>query len=509
MTDNGRILTPQDVYRLDMNAQYLGVDTLLLMENAGKNVATFVANKFPNRKNVVVVCGLGNNGGDGFVAARHLASSGYNVHVILLGRHELIRTEIARKNWDVLQKMSFSVKITEIKDLLDLHKLENALSQADIVIDAILGVGIRGAARGLSAEAIKLINSVKRKNGYIVISVDVPSGLDIYNGKVYGECIKADYTITFHGFKKGFLPEICGEIIVANIGIPPEAELIVGPGDVFISLKKRYPWSHKGDFGRILVIGGGENFSGAPALAALAALRTGADLVVVAAPESVASIIRSFSPNLIVITLPGDNLNKKSLDVLKGQIERFDSIVLGPGIGLNEETLQVAAELARIIAEKHIPLLIDADGLKAIAKYGIPSGKVVITPHAGEFAILFKEKLSENLLERGELVRNIAKKYEITILLKGHVDVISDGKEVKYNMTGNPGMTVGGTGDVLSGIVAALMAQGAEPFQAACAGAFISGKAGDLALEEKGYELLATDVIEKIPDVIESIREKR
>ena len=502
-------LSPADVYRLDKNSEYLGVDTILLMENAGKNVAEFVAERFPDKKNVVVVCGTGNNGGDGFVVARHLASMGYKVKVILLGRSELIRSEIARKNWEILRRMILSVEIEEVKDSSYIGKLEKALENAEIVVDAILGVGVRGAVRGLAGEAIRKINSMKDKVGYVVVSVDVPSGLDTFEGKALGDVIKADYTVTFHGSKKGLEKEIAGEVIVKGIGIPPEAELIVGPGDVLNCLKERKPWSHKGDFGRILIIGGGESFSGAPALAALAALRTGADLVVIAAPESVSDVIRSFSPNLIVKSLPGKNLSKKCIEILETEIEKYDTIILGPGIGLNPETLETAAKLAQIIADKGIPLLVDADGLKAIAKHGIPSGKVVLTPHAGEFMILFGEKPAENLMERGEIVRKMAEKHGITILLKGHIDVISNGTKIKYNITGNPGMTVGGTGDVLSGIVATLMAQGADPFPAACSGAFISGAAGDLALEEKGYELLATDVVEKIPDVLQKIRGMR
>jgi len=508
MDDN--VLSPRDVKRFDVNSLYLGVDTILLMENAGKSVADFVAETFPDRKRVLVVCGPGNNGGDGFVAARHLASHGFNVTVVLIGTANNIRTDIARKNWSILKKMIFSVKLVELKDSTRLSELEELLKRSDIVIDAIFGVGIRGAVRGFAREIIELINSLKKNKGYVVIAVDVPSGLDTFDGKVYGSVIKADYTITFHGLKKGLSEDVAGKIIVRGIGIPPEASLIVGPGDVLNALKKRTAWSHKGDFGKILIIGGSNEFSGAPALAALASLRTGADLVVIAAPESVASVIRSFSPDLIVRTLPGDYLNTDAIEIISNIIDNFDTVVLGPGIGLQEEPLKTAAKLSEMIIKRNIPLLIDADGLKAIAKYGIPSGNVVITPHAGEFSIIFNQKPSADDLEkRASLVREMAKKHNVTILLKGHIDIISDGSIVKFNTTGNPGMTVGGTGDVLSGITATLLAQCKDPLLAACAGAFISGAAGDMAFKEKGYELIATDVVEKIPDVLSQIRSFR
>jgi len=502
-----KYLSPEDVYRLDKNSEFLGIDTLILMENAGKSVADFIASKLGDKKHVVVICGTGNNGGDGFVSARHLASLGYEVTVVLIGKSALIRSEIARKNYEILKRMIFSVNLVEINYSSKLSKLEEILSSdVDIVIDALLGVGIKGAARGLALEVIRKINEMKQKHGFIIVSIDVPSGFNVFEGRIIGDMVNADYTITFHGLKKGFDLEKVGEVLVRSIGIPPEAELIVGPGDVVNCLKKRTKWSHKGDFGRVLVIGGSKDYSGAPALAAMAALRTGADLVIVATPEPISNVIRSFSPNLIVKPLPGEVLNNKSIDVLEPIITNFDSIVLGPGIGLNDETLETAANIAKLVSKKNIPLLIDADGLKAIAKYGVPSGKIVITPHAGEFNILFNEKPPIELRERGEIVRKKAEENGIIILLKGHVDVISDGLAVKFNTTGNPGMTVGGTGDVLSGITATFMAQCSDLFLASCAGAFVSGYAGDLAFQRKSYELLATDVIEEIPSVLRMLR---
>ncbi|MHA1590619.1 MAG: NAD(P)H-hydrate dehydratase [Candidatus Njordarchaeales archaeon] len=506
-----RVLKPDDVYALDINARYLGIDTRLLMENAGKSVADVIRRRFPDKKRIVVIAGLGNNGGDGFVAARHLASYGYEVIVILLGRVAYIKSTIARENAEVLKRMRLSIKLFEAKDSTELTNIKQYLEEADIIIDAILGVGLRGSVKGLFAETINLINSVKQRKGVHVISIDVPSGLDCYSGRVQGPVIKPDITVTFHGIKKGLSEEVGGEIIVTNIGIPPEAEEFVGPGDV-LRIKKlirREDWAHKGDFGRILVIGGSEDFSGAPALAGLAALRAGADVVVIAAPSSVADIIRGFSPNLIVKKLKGSFLNHENVRILKDPefISRFDTILIGPGIGVKEEVLSISNELIRYFSENKRSLVIDADALKGLSIKNIPkTGNIILTPHDGEFYKIFKIKCPKTLKERGEIVKKKAKETATTIVLKGHIDVISDGEQVKYNTTGNPGMTVGGTGDVLAGIIAAFYAISENAFNAAIAGAFISGLAGDFAYKEKGYELLATDVIEKIPEAISYTR---
>ncbi|MEX2688993.1 MAG: NAD(P)H-hydrate dehydratase [Candidatus Njordarchaeum guaymaensis] len=495
------LMKPEDVYRLDLNSEFLGIPPDLLMENAGSAVARRIQEILPSGK-IVVIAGLGNNGGDGLVCARFLASMGYNVTVILLGRENQIRSDVAKRKFSMLKKMILSLEIVQIKDSTQLDTLEELLINADLVVDAIFGVGLKGAVKGFYAEVIKKINEIKRSRNFLVVSIDVPSGFDAYARTPKGVFVKADYTVTFHKPKDGLTEQIAGKILVENIGIPPEAEIFCGPGDLKLAIKERAPWSHKGDFGRILVIGGSRNYSGAPTLASLAALNTGADLVITAVPEGIANVIRSYSPDLIVYPLPGEYFSMEGVKLLEQEILKYDAIILGPGLGLFEESLKAASQISRYIAEKGIPLIIDADGLKAIAKYGIPSGNVILTPHAGEFKILFGELPPKDLHEKGILVKEKAFEFRVTIVLKGHIDVISDGEAIRYNATGNPGMTVGGTGDVLSGIIGALVAQCKNPFLASCAGAFLSGVSGDLAFKEKGYEFLASDVIHKIPYAI-------
>lgn len=512
-------LKSYDTYRLDINCKFIGISSRLLMENAGLQVANFVdeaiiKSKGRSLKNIVIVCGLGNNGGDGLVTARHLASRGYNVTVVLLGEPDAIRSSNARENWNILSNMLLSVRQLIIKDTTQLKLLEEVLSQAEIVIDAILGVGLKGPIEGFYSEVVKLINNIKNSRGYTVVSIDVPSGLDVDRGKALGSVVKADYTVTLHQVKYGLSREIAGNVKVVSIGIPREAELVCGPGDLVYFMEflwYRRIWSYKGDYGRLLIIGGSKYYSGAPALAALSALRTGVDLAVIACPSIIANTIRAYSPNIIVYPLEGEIISRDHLKQLIEYSRRFNAIIIGPGVGLDEETLEAIHEFIFNVGSSK-PLIIDADALKALGKYGLPRGeiKAILTPHEGEFRILFGEsKLNTNLEVRGSIVRSKALEYGVVIVLKGHVDVISDGVNVRFNITGNPGMTVGGTGDVLTGCIGAFLSYKPQLlFESAIAGTFLTGFSGNLAYNDLGYSLTAMDVIEYIPRAITVIRER-
>jgi len=290
---------------------------------------------------------------------------------------------------------------------------------------------------------------------------------------------------------------------VKGIGLPRQFEEFSGPGDVLMVTKPRPSESHKGDFGRLLVIGGSETYSGAPTLVTLAALRTGVDLAYLAAPEETAYAISSMCPDLITIKLEGKHLNSGDMPVLKKYIETVDAVAMGPGLGLHAETKKAVKAIIEAVEDAGKPLLLDADGLKAFAEFErklkIP---LVLTPHAGECAMLAGKKLPEDLKARVAEVQKTAAKLGAVILLKGAVDVVADGKRFKLNFTGNPGMTVGGTGDVLSGVVGAFLAQKVDPFEAAVAGAFVNGAAGDFVFEEKGYHMVASDLIDWIPRVL-------
>jgi len=295
-----------------------------------------------------------------------------------------------------------------------------------------------------------------------------------------------------------------GDLVVADIGLPKEMERFAGPGDIYLATKHRNPTAHKGDFGRLLVIGGSEVYSGAPTLVSLAAMRTGVDIVYLAAPAKTALAISSMSPDLITIKLEGNNLNPANIETIKPYLTMVDAVVMGPGLGLSPETSKFVKACVEEVEKAKKPLLLDADALKAFAKFKRPlKVPLVLTPHLGEYNILTGEVLPENQDERILAIEKTAKKLNVVVLIKGKVDLICNAERAKLNFTGNAGMTVGGTGDVLSGIVGGLMAQNVDVFEAAVAGAFVNGAAGDLVAGEIGFHMVATDIIDWIPQVFE------
>jgi hydroxyethylthiazole kinase-like uncharacterized protein yjeF len=490
-------LTMNELQATEFNANYLGVSNLLLMESAGGAVAEVVASKVKQGGRVFVACGLGGNGGDGLVAARHLAGRGYIVEVVLVGSSDLIRSEETRHNFEVIQLMGGSLALWTVEDSSKVKPIE-----ADAIVDALIGYTFRGNLSPVMATIIRAINA----SPAYTVSVDTPTGLVVDTGEVPEECVEADTTVTFHKPKTGFKrkPRQLGRLVVAKLGIPREAELFAGPGDVFLVHRKREAESHKGMFGRLLVVGGSETYHGAPALTSMGAQATGVDLVYTAVPDTVAGAVAATSTSMIIVKLRGERLTTKNLAQIEPFLEKVDAVALGPGLGLHEDTKKAVLQFINKVEAKKLPMLIDADGLKAFGenrwKLKVP---VVFTPHSREFEILTGRKVEGDWREKGVVVEEEAKRLSSVILLKGAVDVISDGIHTRFNWTGNPGMTVGGTGDVLSGIIAGYIAQGSILMQAACAGAFINGAAGDAVYAEKGYHIEARDLIPFIPYVVE------
>ncbi len=492
------ILTTREMRALETNAEYFGIPRLLLMENAGRNVAAEIAARFkPQKAKVTIVCGSGGKGGDGFVAARHLVNMGFKVEMILAGKAAQMSDKEAKKNWRPLESLRSSVVIYEVPDSSLIPDIKT-----EVLVDALIGTGLKGAPRPPFLQLIRRINEAEA----FKVAIDVPSGIDPDSGHALGEAVKTDLTVTFHKAKPGLLKakKHVGELIVKGIGLPEEMERFAGPGDVAVTVKPRPAESHKGDSGRLLVIGGSETYSGAPALTALAALCAGVDLAYVAAPSETAYAISSMSPDLITLKLEGDRLNMENLSAVRSNLAKATAVAIGPGLGIHKESVEAVNEIIKLAEKNHIPTLLDADGLKAFAqskhRLAMPA---VLTPHTGEYQILTGQSLPESPENRADPVRSTALSLNTVVLLKSHVDIISDGLRVKFNFTGNPGMTVGGTGDVLSGIVAAFLAQGADPFEAAVAGAFVNGAAGDFVRAEKGYHMVATDLLAWIPKVLD------
>ncbi|SFM69687.1 NAD(P)H-hydrate dehydratase [Methanolobus profundi] len=485
-------ITSSKMRSIDANCAYLGLDPLQLMENAGAAIAREIMSKISSGK-VLFVAGRGNNGGDAFVAARHLALyESYDVRIILLGHSSRIRTRESKHNFSLLKNSG----IGEIREISDSSELVSypCWNDMDIIVDGVLGSGIKGIPREPESTAIDLINS----SGSYIISIDSPSGYDLDGGDVTKSVI-ASLTVTFHRMKTGLEIPGCerytGAVKVVPIGVCRDAEEYVGPGDLMV-LGQRRNDAHKGNSGRILIIGGGAYY-GAPALSSMAALRTGADIVTVAVPENVADTVSSFSPDLIVVPLMGNRLNPDNIPELKGLITSHDVTVIGPGLGRDQGTLATVEQLVPLCKKA----VIDADALYGLTLPVKSGGKIILTPHSAEFSRLCGEEVPRGLDEKKDIVSRFAGDKSVTVALKGNIDVISDGLYTRLNRTGNAGMTVGGTGDVLTGITGALFAMN-DAMEAASCAVFISGAAGDLAFEEKGFGLLATDIIDRITDVI-------
>ncbi|WP_224449902.1 NAD(P)H-hydrate dehydratase [Haloprofundus salilacus] len=470
------MITSRRMAAVDENAEALGVPRKQLMESSGNAIAREVRSLVDDGASVSIVAGRGNNGGDAFVAARFLKE--YDVTVHLLGRPETISTDIARENWEALGNAEFDARVVRDSKALE-------LGDPDLVVDAMLGTGVTGALRDPEASAAKAINDADAT----VLAVDVPSGVDADTGDSAGVAVDTDHVVTFHDDKPG-LGGLDATVTVADIGIPAAAERFVGPGDLNVLV--RDPESHKGDNGDVLVIGGGP-FSGAPALSARAVLRAGADLVNVVCPENVADAVRGYSENFIVHDLDGNRLRPAHIDELLGRAESKDAVVLGPGLGGADETLDAVRQF---LSGFDGTAVVDADALQVVPKVDTDA-TLVCTPHQGELQKMGGET-ADNWEARAELVEEFAAELGQTLLVKGAHDVISDGKRTRVSRTGNAGMTVGGTGDVLAGVTGALAAT-QDPFEAASVAAWANGRAGDVVAEERGYGLVATDLADQLP----------
>ncbi|PSQ38117.1 bifunctional ADP-dependent NAD(P)H-hydrate dehydratase/NAD(P)H-hydrate epimerase [Halobacteriales archaeon SW_12_71_31] len=498
------MITSDRMAQVDANAAALGVPRAKLMESSGAAVARAVRAESEPGDRVVVVAGRGNNGGDGLVAARFLDDR--RVSVRLLGRRETIATETARENFEALRRAEYDAR--EVRDTAALD-----LPETDVVVDAMLGTGLGGPPREPEATVVERVNDADAT----VVAVDVPSGVDADTGETPGVAVDADRVVTFHDRAPG-LTGLDAAVTVADIGIPDAAERFVERGDLLAL--SRDPTAHKGQHGEVLVVGGGP-YTGAPALAARAALRAGADLVRVACPASVAREVQATDPALVVRELDGDRLAPAHVDRLLDLAAEHDAVVVGPGLGDADPTLDAVVDL---LSGHDGRVVVDADALRAVPHVDADAD-LTCTPHRGELRRMGGPDLRERP-DPEAAVAAFAAEVGATLLVKGARDVVSDGEDTRVNRTGNPGMTVGGTGDVLAGLTGAL-AGSLSPVQAAAVAAYANGRAGDLAVNARetdnddvangddmadgdhvaddgrppvgGYGLLPTDLVERLP----------
>jgi NAD(P)H-hydrate epimerase len=477
--------------KLEENCKIFGIDSLTLMENAGREVARAVEAKEGKNKKVAIVSGLGNNGGDSFVAARYLSKNN-KVKVFLLGKEEEIKRNEALTNWKRL-KNTFVEKVEEANE----EVLKNEIPKFDYCIVAITARGFSEKLKEETKRVIKTLNKIKIKK----YSIDIPSGL----GDV---AIESFATITFHKPRKEFFgnEKFFGKQIVVDIGIPKEAEILVGEGDLKSAIKPLSLHVRKRERGYVLIIGGSSLYSGAPALAAFAAdaaLKAGSGSIKIAAPESVCDVIRSYSPEFIVKKVKGKEFSKGSIEEIKEMLN-VEAIILGPGIGRSEQTREFVNSFVELKEVREKPMVIDADALNLLDIKKANRENIILTPHLGEFYSLSGKKVNDKVFEKVLAAYDFVKNLKVTLLLKGHETVIANKEKIKINITSSPSLAVAGSGDVLSGIIASFLARKVDAFTAACAGAYIHGLVGIEAEKIKGMHATPRDFISFIPSVMKN-----
>ncbi len=480
-----RPLSSAEALAVELNAVALGVSIDALMENAGRAVAEEATHHLPSPPaRVAVVASTGNNGGDGTCAAHYLHQWGYSPEVWLVRPPIEIRSRAARRCFERIEhRLPVHVAVPR----------PDELASMPLVLDALLGTGQRLPLRSPIREAVEAIRSSRAP----VLAVDLPTGTRSPEG------IRAEWTVTLTAVKQEMDPATAGTVVVRDIGIPAEAWQRTGPGEFAFF---RPPSANRGRNCRLVFVGGGP-YAGAPALAALASLRAGAERATVFAPKGAAELVQGFSPNLVVRPFGSERFRPPDVAPMLEALRAAppSAVAVGMGAGAAPETLEALRLLEAGLAGT-VPLVVDADGLAALPKpdelSSIPGPRPVATPNAGEFARLFgADPHLDPVARREQVVRAAASSY-LVLVAKGEADVVSDGVSVVENHHHHPAMTVGGVGDVLAGVMASLLGSGIEPWAAGRLGTYWVGEAGILAASRRSFGLVATDVIDELPNAL-------
>jgi len=514
------LVTAAEMRALDRAAiEERKIPSLRLMEHAGKAVVHAMERQFgPMRgKSVVVVSGKGQNGGDGFVVGRLLRQRGCVVRAVLLASPSSVKGDAAA----TLRKYKQAGgRVSEIANTASVSSvLEPFLRESDIVVDAIFGTGLNSPVQGLAASAISAMNASQRR----IVAIDLPSGLEADTGQILGTAVQASLTVTLARPKRGLYlgagPNVAGQIRVGDIGIPED---LIARAKIPLQLldtamiRGYLPTgprtAHKGSFGHAGIIAGSPGKTGAAAMAALGALRAGVGLVTVAVPRSVNDVVEA--KLLEAMTLPtaetaSGTFSKQARDLLLSFAAERTAVAIGPGIGREPETSGLVQDL---LAEIKQPIVLDADGINALAGQHQILRRVhaplILTPHPGEMARLLGVTTHDVQNDRLGIAGRVARELNVYVVLKGAGTVIAgpDGA-IAINPTGNPGMATGGTGDVLTGMIVGLLAQRVSAWQAACAGVYLHGLAGDLAAAQRTeMGMIASDLIDAVPDAIRQVQ---
>ncbi|HWQ77117.1 MAG TPA: NAD(P)H-hydrate dehydratase [Syntrophomonas sp.] len=515
-----KLIRAEEMKEIDRRAssEYM-IPSIVLMENAGLRTAEKVLDIMDkaSEPNIIILVGKGNNGGDGLVAARHLLNAGARVKVFMCADSEQLSPD-ATANYHILEKMTDAIFPLQREE--HWQRFIESLLPADVIVDALYGIGFKGSLPEFEARLARLVNQSKGQ----VLAVDIPSGLEADTGRVAGEVFKADYTVTFALPKLGMITgrdkECIGQLTVADISIP--AALLqdermplqlITDAMVGTHFKRRPRESHKGSYGNALIIGGSLGMSGAPVMTAWAALRCGAGLVTLAMPDKImnaANLVPEIMSRGLPSTVEGA-ISEEARPIVENLLGTASVCAIGPGMSRYGDGNTI---VRTVLKKSGIPVLIDADGLNVLQEdEGILKDRqvpVVITPHPGEMARLTGLSNEEIQNNRLEISRHYAGEWGVTVVLKGNNTLVAHPSGQAYvNPSGNPGMATAGSGDVLSGIIAGLIAQGLKPTDAAVAGVYLHGKAGDAAAADLGQRsLTATDLIHWMPEVINGLEKK-
>lgn len=512
-----KILTAAEMAETDrVTSQKFRIPSLTLMENAGSAVAEFVLQNYPQAKTFGVICGKGNNGGDGFVAARKLCEAGKRVQVLLLADLKELKGDAAKQ----FERLTTKAVLARNTKQLSSEAAQGVFA-SEVLIDAILGTGFKPPLNELYAAAIERADA----SGRSVVAVDIPSGLIAdENSAGAGPFVSAGATVTFTAPKPRLIFDSAladSKLVVADIGSPAEAVVsklgieVITPRDFESALRPRLADSHKGDYGHVLVIAGSVGKSGAAAMAGLAALRAGAGLVTVATPKSVQPLVASYAPELMTEALdetPEGTISRRALADLEKLLAGKTVVAIGPGLTTHAETVEFVHEFVKHCS---LPMVLDADGLNAFA--GSPQdlerarGNLFLTPHPGEMARLIGCSTADLQRDRIGIARRFTQERGVVLILKGFATlVVLPDSTVWVNATGNPAMAKGGMGDVLTGIVAGMITQSTESARTqALAAVYLHGLAGDLTRDAADeHTILATDLLKTLPRAFHVARER-
>lgn len=515
-----RLIDGEASRKMDKEAmEVFGLDTLVLMENAGLRSADYAASLLKDSSGdarISVIVGKGNNGGDGFVMARHLFNKGFEVEVFCLGQPETF-SPAAQRNWETAHAMG--MKITYLDKARDLTLFRVKLAASRMIVDAIFGSGFKGEMTGLAKDVVEIINDVNRP----VLALDIPSGIDADSGETGTTFVKADYTVSFALPKFGNIMapggEYNGTLKVVDISFPKELtrekdgdDAVIDEDWALTKMRPRKADTHKGIYGHVLVAGGSTNMAGSLILAGKGALKAGAGLVTYMMPWSLHEAVRAQNLEAMTCRLPENEDGSLGVAAAEPILQQTGNkiLVLGMGLSRTEESM---ALVKRIMEDVNCPLVLDADALIALGEL---EGRkktqhpLVLTPHPGEMSRILGWSIREVQENRIKAAKLAAKKFTAVVVLKGSRTIIADPSgKILVNLTGNAGMATGGMGDVLSGIIGALLGQGLDPLSAAALGVYFHGLAGDKAAEDKGeMGLNAGDIIDYLPHVLADYEQK-